>query len=254
MYEDEHKPIEPPKKAPARKLTRDITEAIAGEVPFVGPAVVAVLRSTHPSTEEKGREQWELDVTKRTNQISDTVTEHEKILRPPPVRITDVTAELAAFLVRLPHEGLCREYMLTKVAPNLPSAPPFRDVVDAAEEMALYGLVEVNRFLGGQEASARVRPALFDQLDPQIMGWTPAVDARHLATLLLGDDRLCMTAKLHAASGWEKRRFNPAMRYLLQFFEPGHISNEIQPDYPTNQVMMFGSSRARLRRFTGEAS
>lgn len=253
MSEDECKPIKPPQKAPARKLARDVTEAIAGEVPFAGPAVVAVLRNTHPPAEDKDRERWELDVTQRANQISDTVAEHEEILRPS-IKITGNPAVLADFLVRLPHDGLCDEYMLDEIAPDLPGAPPFQAVIDAAEELALYNLVKVTHFIGGQQASARVCPALFEQFDPQIMGWTPSNDARHLATLMLEDEKLCMVAKLHAASGWERRRFNPAMQYLLRFFDAGQISRELQPDYPTNQAMLFGSTRARLRRFALEAS
>jgi hypothetical protein len=254
MDNDEYKPIEPPQQFPGRKITRDVAEALAGEIPVAGPVVTAVLRNTHPPIEEKDRERWEQDVTKRANRISDTVAAHEEILRPLPDKIEGVAAVLAGFLARLPHDGLCRGYMLNEMAPDLPRAPPFQVVVDAAEELAMYDLVEVQHFIGGQQASVRLCPAFFEQLDPQIVGWSPAADARHLATMLLENDSLSAIAELHAASGWEKRRFNPAMQYLLQFFEPGHISRELQPDYPTNQVMLFGPSRARLRRFASASS
>ncbi len=111
----------------------------------------------------------------------------------------------------------------------------------------------MTRYLGRQ-ASVRPTPDLFEQLDPQIMGWSPMEDARHLALLLLDDESRSTVARLHVASGWEKRRFNPAMQHLLRFFEAGQISRELQSDYPTSHVLVSGAPKARLRRFAASAT
>lgn len=252
MPDDERKPIEAPTKVPARKLARDVTEALVDGVPFAGPVLTAVLRNTHPPVEEKDRERWEGEVTQETNRLSGTVDEHDRLLRPQVETITGLAATLAAFLVQMPHDGLPRSYMLNKMAPEVPGAPTPSALIEAADELSMLSLVEVKRYLGGG-ASVRSVAALFEQLDPQIMGWNPMEDAQRLAALLLEDESRCAVARLHAASGWEKRRFNPAMQHLLRFFESGHISGEIQPDYPTNQILLIGASKVRLRRFAGAA-
>ena len=248
MPDDERKPIKRPTKTPARKIARDVTEALVGEFPIAGPVVTAVLRNTHPPVEEKDRERWEGEVTKETNRLSDAVEDHDRLLRPRGETITGLTATLAVFLVRLPHNGLPRSYLLDGMAAEVPGAPRPEALTEAADELELFGLVEVTRYLGGG-ASVRPTPALFEQLDPQIMGWNPAEDARHLASLLLEDGSRSAIARLHDASNWEKRRFNPAMRYLLRFFEEGQISREIQPDYPASHVLLVGAAKAGLRRF-----
>ena len=57
----------------------------------------------------------------------------------------------------------------------------------------------------------------------------------------------------HAASGWEKRRFNPAFQLLLRFIPDGRVSREIQPDYPSSSVFLLAEDKALLRRFVAEA-
>jgi hypothetical protein len=87
------------------------------------------------------------------------------------------------------------------------------------------------------------------------MGWesTTADDARTLAALLLEDEGRERTAVLHAASGWEKRRFNPAFQLLLRLIPDERTSREIQPDYPSTSVFLLAEDKALLRRFIAEA-
>jgi hypothetical protein len=64
------------------------------------------------------------------------------------------------------------------------------------------------------------------------MGWgsSTAEDARVLATLSLEDETREWTPTLHAASGWEARRFNLAFQALLRLIPKERVSGEVQPD------------------------
>jgi hypothetical protein len=61
------------------------------------------------------------------------------------------------------------------------------------------------------------------------------------------------TAVLHAASGWEKRRFNPAFQRLLGLIPDERASREIQPDHPASSLFLLAEDKALPRRFISEA-
>jgi hypothetical protein len=86
------------------------------------------------------------------------------------------------------------------------------------------------------------------------MGWKSSTDkdARTLAKLLLEDEAHEWTPTLHAASGWELRRFNPAFQALLRSIPEGRVSREIQPDYPARSLSRIPEDRVVIRRFAGE--
>ncbi len=56
-------------------------------------------------------------------------------------------------------------------------------------------------------------------------------------------------AEIEARSGFERRRFNPALSKLLTMFDPDLVSGEPQPNYPAGYAYVTGGTRARLRRF-----
>ncbi|MEZ2142247.1 hypothetical protein AAE026_08065 [Bradyrhizobium sp. DN5] len=97
----------------------------------------------------------------------------------------------------------------------------------------------------------RLNQDFYEQVDHQVMGWgsTTEQDARTLANLLLEDEGRERTSALHAASGWEKRRFNPAFQFLLNVIPDERASREIQPDYPSSSIFLLDEDKALLRRF-----
>lgn len=244
MSDDDRKPIEPPQKAPGRKVARDLSDAVVGQVPVVGPLITAAWRTAFPPIEDQNRERWEQKITNETNRLATAVDD----LLPGTIQIEGLPAELAVFLTKLSEDGLCHHFDLGELAAQFPNQPSGAALVEAAEELAAYGLVEFEHFAEG-EGLVWPTPELFQQLDPEVMGWRPAEDAREIAALLLKDGSNGSVASLHEATAWSKRRFNPAMQYLLRFFSENRISQEIQPDYPTNYVMLDGAVKARLRRF-----
>jgi hypothetical protein len=83
-------------------------------------------------------------------------------------------------------------------------------------------------------------------------GWGSSAeeDARALAKLLLEDEAREWTPTLHAASGWEARRFNPAFQALLRLIPDERVSGEVQPDYPARSLSLIPEDRAALRKFS----
>ena len=85
------------------------------------------------------------------------------------------------------------------------------------------------------------------------MGWNVDIDVVVLAKLCIDENESIVAADLERRSGFERRRFNPAMSKLLEFFDYNDISQEIQPDYPAAYVWLSGATRARLRRLIRKA-
>lgn len=98
----------------------------------------------------------------------------------------------------------------------------------------------------------RLAPAFYLQLDSQIMGWDTMADAVTIARLLLEMDASGAAIDLHRQTSWEKRRFNPAFRIVLDRLHESRISQQLQPDYPSAYVHVLPEDRAVLRRFVNQ--
>jgi hypothetical protein len=111
------------------------------------------------------------------------------------------------------------------------------------------------RWAGPDDWWLRLTQNFYEQVDHQAVDWksTTEDDARTLARLLMEDEAREQTSALHAASGWEKRRFNPAFQRLLRLIPDERAGDERQPDYPSSDVTLFPEDHAALRRFIAEA-
>jgi hypothetical protein len=239
MSEDDPRAIKPPQKSPVGTAARNIMEAAAEAIPFAGIATAAG-RAAFPPAEEKDRDRWAGEVTGRVN-------EHDKVVRSE-VTIKGTTAALALWLSRTSTDGLHDPHPVTKdIPPLLGEGHSLADVEEAAEELAGYGLVTLSRHIGG----SRMRPTwqLFAKVDPHAKGWNPEEDARTLARFVLEKGDGLRAPDLEQQSGFERRRFNPALSFLLTFFDPNLVSREVQPDYPTYHAHLSPGARLRLRRF-----
>lgn len=120
-------------------------------------------------------------------------------------------------------------------------------IEDAVEELALLGLVALIRHSGG--AIIQPRAPLFEQIDPHAKVWKPREDARALAALALEMGESFQSEELEAQSGFERRRFNPALSVLLDQLDPADVDGTIQPDYAAPYAYLSSGARVRLRRF-----
>jgi hypothetical protein len=113
--------------------------------------------------------------------------------------------------------------------------------------LELDGLVRLKKFAGGRwylSLTAR----FYENVDPSVMGWSPADDARMVALHMLNNGT-GRAAIIHEATGWERRRFNPAYRHIIDRLPASSISPERSPIYPAVSILWWPEVRAALIRF-----
>jgi hypothetical protein len=132
------------------------------------------------------------------------------------------------------------------------SDTPKSELEEALAELEEDGFVDLTHVLGPALPRVRATPELLFQFDPAVCGTNPAEDAGYLAQLILDDDEMAHVPTLHTKSGWNYRQFNPALLYILQFFDEGRCSASIQNEYATRSLIVGPTERVRLRRFLEE--
>jgi hypothetical protein len=245
--QDKREPIQAPVADKTREVVRAVVEAGAGLVPG-GGSLVRLYRTTHPPKSGQDRKQWQEAISARTNENTDRLDQHDQLL-PRKIELAGVTAQLVTVLAREPGDGMRgKGHTLDDLCKLLPDTKRAA-VQDAAFELNSYGLAEVERAIG-EHWRLYLTQNFYEQFDHQVMDWQTITedDARFLARLILEDETREWTPTLHAASGWDRRRFNPAFRVLLRFIPEGRISSEIQPDYPARSVSLLPEDHASLRR------
>jgi hypothetical protein len=241
-------PIKAPETKHPDDRARAALEAAIGVMPG-GSAIVKLVGEFVPTQAQKSRSKWEGAISERTNEHTKRLDQHDELLRPS-VTMTGVAVELAVALAREPGDGMTgRDRDLDSLCKLLPGAER-KAIEDAAFELAFHGLVHIQRAIGPMWW-LRLTQRFYEQLDHQVMEWGSSTndDARHLAKLLAADDAFEWTPNLHAASGWDRRRFNPAFTALLRLIPTGRVSGEIQPDYPAQSLNLLPEDRVVLRRF-----
>lgn len=244
-------PIKPPAKDHPDDRARVPLEAALSVIPAMS-GLLKLIAEWFPTQAQKSRGKWEGAVTARTNEHADRLDEHDQTLNPT-ITLTGVAVQLAVALARGPGNGMAgRGRMLADLCALLPEVER-KDVEQAAFDLNSHGLVNIDRAMGRDNWWLRLTQKFYEQLDHQVMGWGSSTeeDARSLAKLLLEDEAREWTPTLHAASGWEPRRFNPAFQALLRMVPDERVSSEVQPDYPARSLSLIPEDRAVLRRFAG---
>lgn len=239
-------PIRPLEKGHPDDRARVPLEAAISALPF-GGALLKIWNDWFPTQAQRARGRWEGDVTERSNEHTKRIDEHDQAISPT-TELSAPAVALAVALAREPDNGMGgRHRDLTVLCALVPDIAR-EEVQDAVFELKQLDLVELTSSLNSWWL--KLTQKFYEQIDPQVMGWDPLADARELAGLLLEDASRQRTAILHAASGWDARRFNPAFRALLRYL-PVH-SKEIQADYPSSSVNLMPEQRAMLKRFVSE--
>jgi hypothetical protein len=247
---ERREPIVPPRRDHPDDAVRAVGSALAQLIPGGGTAA-RLAGEFIPSQAEKARQVWEKTVSDRTNEHSDRLDEHEAHLAPRHT-LAPVTAQLVRALAKDCQDGMgLKVYQLSDFCTLLPDADP-QAIEDAAADLESLSLLNVRKVLSGPYRASLTQD-FYEQFDNQVMEWNTQEDAVVLAGLLLEHQDAGSTARLHELSGWGRRRFNPAFQYLLNFFHPRHISQEMQAIYPSLSVNVQPDDRARLRRFLSEA-
>lgn len=124
-----------------------------------------------------------------------------------------------------------------------------RDLDDALAGLEADGYVSLMKFIGGELPRISTTAELFADFDPLTLGTDPAADASELVDRILPNDRTIGVEELHKETGWELRRFNPAMCYILGFIDSGHVSRGGTSEYPARGFAVTADERIALRRF-----
>ena len=246
--QDDQTPITPPTQHPARDLTRTIAESLAEIVPG-GGIVTGLLREVIPSKTDQSRENWESVITERSNEHGERLNRHEGMLAPTET-IEGLPARILTRLAQECPDGLSMQgYDLDALSAPFPGEDR-QSIKDAVSDLKALGLLKSWDFIGGWRIA--LAEDTYEQVDPQVMGWDTKADAVEIARLMLAGNT-GHAPELHEKTGWSKRRFNPAFRFLLPLFPEGRIRRVIQPDYPSLGVVLADDDRAQLRRLVAKA-
>lgn len=148
--------------------------------------------------------------------------------------------------------GECHDGMPGHFDDGLIEAFPTASVSDlkvALAELEAEGMVDLSSAIGPKLPRVRTTYELFAAADPGVTKQDPRRDAVVLARMLVEDPKLGHVPDLEAQSGWERRRFNPALGLLMPLFRKGRYREVIQNEYPTLGVIVTEEEIVALRRF-----
>jgi len=125
---------------------------------------------------------------------------------------------------------------------------------EACFELEHHGFVGCSAAMGWPVRHIKPEYDLYWFADPIVMGTSPEGDAVTLAELVLQDDQFGSSSELHAATNWSKRRFNPALAYILPYIDEGRVRRTMQPDYVVAGFSINNEDRFQLKQFLKEFS
>ncbi|MCG8507581.1 MAG: hypothetical protein MI755_23455 [Sphingomonadales bacterium] len=237
------KHLEPPVRDVKAELGRTTFDTAIQLIPGVGSLISGYLQVLLPSKGDKGREFWEDQITEQVNRNATDVEELSDCRR---VSIEGFAARFLAALIKDCPDGLrSKHYEIPELMRMFPGSSK-QEIQDSAYDLQRFGLVNVMSLVNGWRV--RLAEDAYEQVDHQFMDWNTREDARVLANLMIemnsGDSR-----ELQANLGWERRRFNPALRMVLAHMPERCIRRVDQFDYVAIGLGMTAESRAALRHF-----
>ena len=238
--------IDAPRAKKKKLAARALIASFAQGTPITA-ALAHFCGYAHPSQLEKDIEQWRNEITDKVNDQDSKIEKHEAALYPT-ASLTGLRAEIAEFLVKETPDGLIETaFGFDDLNERFPESEQ-SDIEAALYDLQHFGLVNVQTFVGD---GGYVHPTLdlFVELDHQVMGFDTVEDARAMAKMMLDDEKFSHIPTLDNELGWGRRRLNPPVAYLMQFFPEGRTLSEHQPDYPTFGFAIDEEDRAVLRRF-----
>lgn len=223
------------------EVARTIVEAFAQSNPLTG-AAARIFQFTKPTQYEKERDDWISEITDQVNAHGDELTIFREYLFPK-ISISEDALALAKLLIDSSDKGLSDGADFEKVKRLLPDISE-EDLEVAIAELQHYGFVD---FKFGQLLS--IKNDFYVAFDGLFNNVDVPNDAKALAKLLLDDKENHNIYKLFEKVSWERRRFNPALGYLLESLPQIQRSDEIQPDFITTFIFLDADAVFSLRNF-----
>jgi len=237
-----------PKTHVSAKAIRSVTKATVGSIPIAGAALSEIVENIIPDPDKVEERRWAGEVNEcldglhgRIDGIEDRLTGRRT------VTLDGVAASMLRLMLQRCPDGQASDlWTLEQFLAELPDIKP--DAIhDAAGELQHYGLVEPLRAIG---ATIRIRLTddAYALADKSVMGWDTREDAKFLAAAILKESAGIRTSDLQTTSGWPLRRFNPALRIVLERVTDGPVSAEVTPEHPTRHFTPSASDRFALKR------
>lgn len=194
------------------------------------------------------------DATSSSEENRHAVERHPRCVRIAPRSRCDMIEDLSELAQRLGRHMADRleNGMVGHFRDDLLEAFPDEDTGDIAKalsELQSDGLVTLRRLIGPVLPSVQTNVALFEACDPAITGHSPLEDSVALAQMLIDDPELGHVPDLEAATGWPRRRFNPALGLLMREFPERRRRMVDHQDYPTLGLIVGDDEIASLRRY-----
>lgn len=119
---------------------------------------------------------------------------------------------------------------------------------EAIAELASENCIAARDLINAKLPRMRRQLELFATFDPHVSGDKPAVDAAHLANMILSTDAEIDIPALHIETGWNLRRFNPALAILASHVDSGRVLGGYDNKYPVRHMVLVAADRVELRR------
>lgn len=161
--------------------------------------------------------------------------------------LTDLAYRLGVWLVQNSPNGLAHPVDRDRVMTAFDDVAD-RDFRDAVAELETDGYIKVHSLLNGPPLMS-YQVELFSTFDPLVSGADPTLDAVELARISLGLDQGINVVALHEQTGWDLRRFNPALSIMLTHIDDRRVSGSGGGRYPTHSFIVLPTDRVQLRRF-----
>lgn len=162
--------------------------------------------------------------------------------------LSELAYRLGAWLADNSERGLAYPIDGDAVVAAFPDVTA-RDLQDAVAELEMDGYITARSMLNTKLPLMRYRVELFATFDPLTRGTDPTLDAVTLAGLALEFESGVNVADLHAKSGWDHRRFNPALSVLVTRIDDRRVSKSGDGQYPTRMFALAATDRVELKRF-----
>lgn len=246
------KKIVAPEKFPLAENGRAAARAAVGSIPIVGAVASEAVDAFLPNPEADDQDRWSGEITDGVNSLNERVEDIDGRTGKRTISLIGATALAAKYMIEKCLDGLRHEhYSLVEILEAYPELSK-DELLDGLGELEVYGFITTISFIGAPD-EYRLTASSYEVLDEPIMGWNTENDARHLAEKALAYRGSVNVAKLHSETGWSYRRFNPALRMVVDFIGDGRVSRSIQPEYISRWFTPNNVERTLLRQFVREA-
>ncbi len=127
--------------------------------------------------------------------------------------------------------------------------PKSSDLAEAIAELEADGFVTTSHAMGLKIPRIHTTAEFFLTVDPIVLQSNPIADTIGLAELVLDGRESITLADLHAESGLDLRRFNPAISIIVAEVHEGRVSQSMgEFTYPTRYFSLAAEDRVAIKR------